>query len=712
MAIKLALNPGFKLSFFAKLFKTKLEVTSQETNFINYFNNYYSSFDTKCIKYVCDIFAHSTDVEYQIALYFIRNNYESLDQLINLLLSAQYVNFGSDDKFEKVLNLFNEQYKPEHHYTIDKISVLSTSERNLINVYLANNLTKKQIIDFVNYYSIDEAIISQTLQILDYLKNEEENYDAILKSINNKFTSSASLSFAKLKSHIKKTFKNANSDLLKEYNYLKNQANLKRRKSIKVMFDQAFNALNVLFPMVLATPEVVSTLFKIDVEPFDYIVFDEASQMFVERAIPALNRASRAIVAGDSKQLRPSSFFESHYAESETSDEDERSLEEISALETVSLLDIAKNKYKTKMLKFHYRSYFKELIEFSSAAFYNNELYFASKVIAHGKPIEEIKVDTGLWTNNGTNVEEAKKVVELVTQLMQTRNNNETIGIITFNIKQKELIENMLEDASNTAIIKEMNRTNPKDGSDESLFVKNIENVQGDERDIVIFSVGYAKNEDGKLFMRFGPINQAGGENRLNVAITRAKKKIYVVKSFDSNELKVSEDNPGPMRFKQYLHFIELVSANKTLEKQALLDSLHNSTDVYGNNLKKFDSVFEKEVYAAIETILPDNLIIKNQVQVGSFFIDLAIYDKNNDQFILGIECDGLTYHSKTEDVQRDFFRQQYLESCGWKIYRILSTNWFLNREYEMQKINLKIHKLVDLVSNMNNSPVVNQQNQ
>ena len=188
---------------------------------------------------------------------------------------------------------------------------------------------------------------------------------------------------------------------------------------------------------------------------------------------------------------------------------------------------MAKEKYANRMIQFHYRSEYEELIEFSSAAFYERRLFFASMISNEKmrKPIEVIKVKDGLWTAENTNPAEAVEVVGLVKLLLEKRRCKETIGIITFNIKQKELIQDLLIEANNKFINNELNRVNPTTGDDESLFVKNIENVQGDERDIIIFSIGYARNKDGKVRAQFGLLNQSGGENRLNVANHESKEK-------------------------------------------------------------------------------------------------------------------------------------------------------------------------------------------
>jgi very-short-patch-repair endonuclease len=236
----------------------------------------------------------------------------------------------------------------------------------------------------------------------------------------------------------------------------------------------------------------------------------------------------------------------------------------------------------------------------------------------------------------------------------------------------------------NEELMKELNRTNPITKSDESLFIKNLENVQGDERDIIIFSVAYAKNQKGRFMNYFGPISQPAGENRLNVAITRARKKIYLVKSIEARLMNVKEDNKGNYFFKKYLQYVELLNRGEDIV--TFLNQI-SDIDYKTEELSQFDSPFEEEVYDVLVDKLPERYDLRNQIRVGSFRIDLAIYDKEKEEFILGIECDGAMYHSSEDAVEHDYYRQQYLESRGWSIYRIWSTNWWEDYQTEVTKV-------------------------
>ena len=216
------------------------------------------------------------------------------------------------------------------------------------------------------------------------------------------------------------------------------------------------------------------------------------------------------------------------------------------------------------------------------------------------------------------------------------------------------------------------------------MFVKNIENVQGDERDIIIFSIGYAKNEKGRVSANFGSLSQDGGENRLNVAISRAKQKIYIVTSIEPEELNVeSSKNKGPKLFKKYLQYARAVSNGNQNEAESTLNSVLDTNIIYNDGVN-FDSDFESEVYDAL---VEKGYDVHKQVGVSGYRIDLAIYDRKKSKYILGIECDGAAFHSSKSARERDIYRQRYLESRGWKIARIWSKNWWNNPKVEIEKI-------------------------
>jgi very-short-patch-repair endonuclease len=281
-------------------------------------------------------------------------------------------------------------------------------------------------------------------------------------------------------------------------------------------------------------------------------------------------------------------------------------------------------------------------------------------------------------------------VVELIKKFLLERQEQETLGVITFNSNQRDMImdeldQECLKDQQFSIICKkEFDRK--ENGEDVGLFIKNIENVQGDERDCIIFSTGYAKNETGRVVRNFGWLNQSGGENRLNVAISRAKKKTYIVKSFMADELTINEDNIGPKYFKKYLQYVDALNNDDKDKADIILNSLVDTP--MSNIEKRFDSGFEEEVYDKLCTCIDNKKYeVRTQIKVGSFSIDLGIYDKKSDMYILGIECDGALYHSSPSQIRNDICRQHYLENRGWKIYRIWSTDWWQDKETQTTRL-------------------------
>ena len=545
---------------------------------------------------------------------------------------------------------------------------------------------KKQLENLVEFVILDHiSDIEKEANVEESIKNIEK-FNETVKSIKSNIQTKKDLTGRYILNKWNNNIKTIATD--KNYKDFKHQANKKKmlypiRKYIE-LYDEL---LLDMFPCFLLSPETVSEILPLKKGMFDTVIFDEASQMYIESAIPSIYRANKVIVAGDDKQLRPSSTFSSRYVDEVEDDEEDR--EKIAALEEESLLDLAKINFQSVHLTYHYRSQSEELINFSNYAFYGGRLKIAPNVNSnsdYGVPIERIKIANGLWENN-ENIEEANKVVELVAKLFKERKNKDTIGIITFNKKQQDLIEDLLEHRAQDdnefkkAYIEEIDRI--ENDEDISLFVKNIENVQGDERDIIIFSTAYAKNVNNRLSSNFGTLNQDGGENRLNVAVSRAKKKIYVVTSIEPEELSVDNSkNNGPKLLKKYLQYVRAVSNEDKKEQQIILNSLVDSS--INSSEIIHDSDFEAEVY---DELVKRGYEVHTQVGVSGYRIDLAIYDREKSRYILGIECDGAAFHSSKSARERDIHRQNYLESRGWTIHRIWSKHWWRNPKAEIDKI-------------------------
>ncbi len=431
----------------------------------------------------------------------------------------------------------------------------------------------------------------------------------------------------------------------------------------------------------LLTPEVVSEIIPLQMGVFDLLIFDEASQMYVEKGIPSIYRAKKVVIAGDHKQLRPSNLGSGRIEYGNDEEDDEVS----AALEEESLLDLARARYDNILLNFHYRSKYEELIAFSNYAFYGGRLYVSPNTVQPERPPIEVHRVNGLWENKA-NMAEARRMVELIKHFFLTRKENESIGIITFNVSQRDLINDLIDEESakdpvfGKYVNDEMNRFD--NGEDVGLFIKNIESVQGDERDVIMFSIGYARNKDGRLMQRFGWLNNRGGENRLNVAISRAKKKIHIISSFEPEELQVEDSkNEGPRILKKYLQYACAISD----DNKELASSILNSFGCHRWESEKIihndDTVLDR-VYNAL---MRKGYTVERNVGIGGYQIDLAI--KQNDRFILGIECDSHIYEMSTTTRERDYHRQKYLESRGWRIHRVWTPGMWKNPEKEIDNV-------------------------
>ncbi len=463
-----------------------------------------------------------------------------------------------------------------------------------LNEFLSKNITKRKILDeldhefenLVDYHSIfahfnpeEQAITLQLTDVEGGLKKMIPCFHnslaiAWIEKIETKYPILRSVSSMKFQQNLKlltESIENKNElsqemTLLKsrertyqdlEFNRLKNLVSyrdllheVKKKKRVwplRKIISEFQEEVFKLIPCWMTSPESASAIFPMT-QCFDLVIFDEASQCFAERGIPAIYRAKQIVIAGDSKQLKPLDLYKAKWSDKETDHPD---------LEVDALLDLAQRYLPKYYLQGHYRSRYLELIEFSNLHFYDKKLQMLPDISSLNSDKESITYlqVKGLWDKN-VNLIEAEKVVEITTQFR--RNEPEkNIGIITFNSQQKELIQELLE-----------NRLGDLPYRD--VFIKNIENIQGDERDIIIFSIAYAPDKTGLLQMKFGSLNEVGGENRLNVAITRAKEKIILVTSIHPNQLNTSKSrNKGPKLLQSYLKFALDVSTKKWVPAEA-----------------------------------------------------------------------------------------------------------------------------------------------
>jgi len=449
---------------------------------------------------------------------------------------------------------------------------------------------------------------------------------------------------------------------------IRRQISLQRRHvALRDLFRRAGDAVQALKPCFMMSPMSVAQFLDPEGLRFDLVVMDEASQIRPEDAIGAIVRGTQIVVVGDPKQLPPTPFFEKVDRDDTTEEgSDEAEVEDLIGQE--SILDLARGPYQpVRRLGWHYRSQHEGLIAFSNREFYEGKLtVFPSPHGDHphfGVRIEEVAGTYG----DSMNPIEAEAVVAAA-QTFMCQFPKRSLGIVTMNKPQQELIQKMMDDLFATDVEAESYRLR-WDGTLEKVFVKNLENVQGDERDVIFISTVYGKDSAGNFYQRLGPINGVYGYRRLNVLFTRAKQQVRLFTSMKADDITVEENSsPGVKALKGYLAYA----------KTGHLDTTQFTS-------REPDSEFEIWV---IEMLREKGYEVVPQLGVAGYFIDLAI--RNPDKrgsFILGVECDGSTYHSARSVRDRDRLRQEVLVRLGWKIYRIWSTDWFRNPRNEFLKL-------------------------
>ncbi len=449
---------------------------------------------------------------------------------------------------------------------------------------------------------------------------------------------------------------------------LRREANKSRRiKPIRRLFKEMPHLIMDLKPCLMMSPLSVSSFLKSTDYKFDTVIFDEASQVRPESALGAIYRSKQVIIVGDKEQLPPTSFFDA--AEQDIDDD------EVDANAFDSILELAEGVLKPISLKWHYRSKYEELIYVSNQFIYKDLITFPSRkkaVIREG--IDFCYTPNGIFKDR-INIVEAEKVAELVMEHVKTYGRDKTLGVVTFSQTQQVAVERAIEK------LRRMNKDLESffnDELEESFFVKNIETVQGDERDTMIISVGYARDAKGKLSMNFGPLNKEGGYRRLNVAVSRAKYNTILVSSIRDVDIDLNRTSAeGTRMLKEYLRFAEFGPDR-------------NVNDQVSDNHSKL----LKDVYSEI-----DKMGYKIDKRVGSsaYKIDLAVlHPRQEGHYILGIECDGSIYQDSHVSRDRDRLREDVLEVRGWKTYRIWSTDWLKHKDREVSRLKKYILNAID----------------
>jgi KaiC/GvpD/RAD55 family RecA-like ATPase len=447
-----------------------------------------------------------------------------------------------------------------------------------------------------------------------------------------------------------------------QVNILKTEFNKKaRHMPIRKLVEEAGKAMQAIKPVWMMSPMSIANYLPPGAIDFDLVIFDEASQVRPVDAIGAIARGKQLVVVGDTRQLPPTSFFDKLNTDIEE--------EENVTADMQSILGMCDGQgAPTRMLKWHYRSQHESLITLSNHEFYEDKLVIfpspgsRQNLGLRFHHLPQAVYDRGKTRTNGL---EAKAVAKAVIA-HAGQNPNQSLGVVAFSTAQAQAIQAALETERKASPATESYFTGRPD---EPFFIKNLENVQGDERDVILISIGYGRTEDGKVPMNFGPLNNEGGERRLNVLITRAKMRCEVFTNITSEDIKVTESARFGIRaLKSFLYFAQYAKFDKP-------------EAVMANEIRPF----EEEIAAQLTKA---GHVVRNKVGSPGFYLDLAILDPENPgRYMLGLICDGKAYDSAASATDRDRLRTQVLELFGWNLYQVWSADWYRNPVRELNRL-------------------------
>ncbi|MDJ0944542.1 MAG: DUF3320 domain-containing protein [Kiloniellales bacterium] len=439
----------------------------------------------------------------------------------------------------------------------------------------------------------------------------------------------------------------------------------RQHKPVRQLIEEIPDVLTCLAPCLMMSPLSVAQYLPANQALFDVVVFDEASQITVWDAVGALARGRQAIVAGDPKQMPPTNFFARADEDPDGDVDVEGDLE--------SILDEMRGaSVPEHTLNLHYRSRRESLIAFSNSRYYDNSLVTFPAPVNPDLGVRLIRPD-GFYARGKArhNEGEAKAIVAEVLRRLAHHDSEVrdlSIGVVTFNSEQQTLIENLLDEARSRN--PDIEWAFASESTLEPVFVKNLETVQGDERDVILFSITYGPDQSNHVTMNFGPLNREGGERRLNVAMTRARSEMTVFSTLDPARIDLSRTQARAVA--DLKHFLEYAERGPS----AL------GTSVYGS-IGDFESPFESAVASALRD---KGWQVHPQIGVSAYRIDLGVVDPDEPgTYLAGVECDGAMYHSSSFARERDKIRQSVLEGLGWNLFRIWSTDWWTNKEKSLE---------------------------
>ena len=580
----------------------------------------------------------------------------------------------------KLIDLEDEQSLSDYIQLNYYNNNLEEDVQKIYDAFVEESLDFKYITDaykFIIYNSLARKLFEKERELSTYLSTSFENEVDKLRELDSKIFNNQNKQLIENLASIEITegVSRGLASELSEKSLIKREIDKKRAHiPFRQLMKRAGKALREYKPCYMLSPISLSQIVNPEPEIFDVLIVDEASQMKIEDAIGSILRAKQVIIVGDPMQLPPTNFFNAS-AEFNTDDgvvdDDE------------SILDLALSKFSSRMLRWHYRSKHESLINFSNYHFYQNNLIippsandkfaiknnYLKKAIYSASTLKKKNAKESIGERGGVNIIEANEIADGVIAFMREsikKNIKRSCLVVTMNNSQRDLIDEEIRHKA-TKIPEANTYIGMWDETMEPFTVKNLENVQGDERDYIFVSTLFGPNKEGITMQRFGPINHPKGHRRLNVLFTRAKQGLELYTSLTPNVIRDGGEK-GRSIFKSYLDY----AATQKIETGV---STEKSTD------SDFEDWVKEELEKLGYEVIP-------QVGVSGFFIDLGIKHKNFEYgYLAGVECDGAAYHSSVSARDNDVTRQRVLESMGWNIYRIWSTNWFDNPKNEIKKL-------------------------
>ncbi len=440
-----------------------------------------------------------------------------------------------------------------------------------------------------------------------------------------------------------------------------------RHKPVREMMEAIPDVVTTLAPCLMMSPLSIAQFLSAGQALFDVVIFDEASQITVWDAVGSLARGKQVIVAGDPKQMPPTNFF------ARSDDDPDGDVEGEGDLESI-LDELIGASIPQRVLNLHYRSRRESLIAFSNSRYYESSLVTFPAPVHPDKGVSLVRTE-GFYARGKArhNQGEAKAIVAEILRRLTSNDpavRHQSIGVVTFNTEQQSLIENLLDTARSEDPSIEWAFS--EEDTLEPVFVKNLETVQGDERDVILFSITYGPDEAGHVTMNFGPLNRTGGERRLNVAMTRARSEMMVFATMPPERIDLARTQARAVA--DLKHFLEYAERGASALGAAVRGSMGD-----------FESPFEVAVARGLQQ---KGWTVHPQIGVSAYRIDMGIVHPDlPGLYLAGIECDGAMYHSSAYARERDKIRQGVLEGLGWTLFRVWSTDWWTNRNKALDEL-------------------------